>query len=128
MTNEELIQYGINWDKALESRGDEPMSEARQFLASAIQAIEAQRWIFVKERHPEKDGEYLLWSEEFGAFVGNYDSCDEKFGYWNNIYDDETFGYVDSEFIEYQDILAWRELPSPYREGEQDAKNNTDND
>jgi len=40
MTNEEAIEYGKEWDAALESRGDTPFSEARQFLNLAIKALE----------------------------------------------------------------------------------------
>lgn len=40
MTNEEAIEYGKKWDEAIESRGDTPFSEARQFLRLAIKALE----------------------------------------------------------------------------------------
>ena len=40
MTNKEAIEYGKKWDEALESRGDTPFSEARQFLSLAIKALE----------------------------------------------------------------------------------------
>lgn len=40
MTNAEAIEYGKKWDKAIESRGDTPFSEARQFLCLAIKALE----------------------------------------------------------------------------------------
>ena len=109
MTNEELIQYGINWDKALESRGDEPMSEARQFLVSAIQALESQRWIPCKEKLADKEvlccdihGEYLV-----GYVFEHTDSVETGFAAES----DETFMY---------DCIAWMPLPQPYKEGEAD--------
>jgi len=40
MTRAEAIEYGKKWDKAIESRGDTPFSEARQFLNLAIKALE----------------------------------------------------------------------------------------
>lgn len=40
MTNKEAIEYGKKWDEAIESRGDTPFSEARQFLSLAIDALE----------------------------------------------------------------------------------------
>lgn len=40
MTNKEAIEYGKKWDEAIESRGDTPFSEARQFLNLAIKALE----------------------------------------------------------------------------------------
>ena len=43
MTNKEAIEYGEKWDKAIESRGDTPFSEARQFLNLAIKALEKDK-------------------------------------------------------------------------------------
>lgn len=43
MTIKEAIEYGKRWDKAIESRGDTPFSEARQFLNLAIKALMAYR-------------------------------------------------------------------------------------
>lgn len=40
MTNTEAIKYGKKWDEAIESRGDTPYSEARQFLSLAIKALD----------------------------------------------------------------------------------------
>lgn len=39
MTYKEAIEYGKKWDAAIESRGDTPFSEARQFLNLAIKAL-----------------------------------------------------------------------------------------
>ena len=50
MTNKEAIEYGKEWDEAIESRGDTPFSEARQFLNLAIMALEHEvYWEDVKE-------------------------------------------------------------------------------
>ena len=104
MTNEELIQYGINWDKALESRGDEPMSEARQFLASAIQALESQQWIPCSERLPSEEGKYLVTMYSGGMY--------EVDTSWFWIYDEGETDWNDFG------VIAWREVPQPYREGD----------
>lgn len=40
MTKKEAIEYGKKWDEAIESRGDTPFSEARQFLSLAIKALD----------------------------------------------------------------------------------------
>lgn len=79
-----------------------------------------QRWIPVSERLPEEDGEYLLWGkviedEENYIFIGDYDSCAEAFGYWQNYYDPSTLGYVDGELLEYASVIAWMPLPKPYK-------------
>ena len=83
-----------------------------------------QKWIPVSERLPEEDGEYLLWGkiceddENNYCFIGEYDSCAEKFGDWREYHDSSTLGFLDSELIEYHKVLAWMPLPEPYKEGE----------
>lgn len=42
------------------------------------------------------------------------------FGFWNDIYDEHTLGFVDSEFktneeLGYEKVIAWQPLPEPYR-------------
>lgn len=52
MTREEAIEYGREWYKAIESRGDSAQSDALTFLAwanLALQSVKAGKWI-------EKDG------------------------------------------------------------------------
>lgn len=49
MTNKEAIEYGKKWDEAIESRGDTPFSEARQFLSLAIKALRRADCIYVKD-------------------------------------------------------------------------------
>ena len=39
MTTKQAIEYGKQWDAAIASRGDTPMSDARQFLSIALAAI-----------------------------------------------------------------------------------------
>lgn len=82
-----------------------------------------QRWIPVSERLPEEDGEYLLYGkviedEENYIFIGDYDSCAETFGYWQDYYDPSTLGYVDGELNEYASVIAWMPLPEPHKEGD----------
>ena len=79
-------------------------------------------WIPVSKRLPDKDGDYLLWGKVCEdedityCFIGNYDSCGQSFGVWQDYYDRNTLGFLDSEFIEYDTVLAWQPLPEPYRE------------
>lgn len=58
MTNKEAIEYGKKWDEAIESRGDTPFSEARQFLSLAIKALEivndVNHKIYRNENCPQK--------------------------------------------------------------------------
>lgn len=80
-----------------------------------------QSWLPVSEKLPEESGNYLLYGkvvdyEENCVFIGEYDSDYEKFGYEENIYDSETLGFLDSEFCEYNKVIAWQPLPKPYEE------------
>lgn len=54
MTYKEAIEYGKGWDEAIESRGDTPFSEARQFLNLAVKALE-----FIEENYPKTFIDYL---------------------------------------------------------------------
>ncbi|MDT3387720.1 MAG: DUF551 domain-containing protein [Bacteroidota bacterium] len=85
------------------------------------------RWFPVSERLPDKEGTYLLWGrlfddEEYYCFIGDYDEGCERFGYWQEQFDPHTLGCLGSEFYEYECVLAWQELPKPYRENKEDKK------
>lgn len=62
MTNKEAIEYGKKWDEAIESRGDTPFSEARQFLNLAINALGEEdntptgKWIPEEETYTDLSG------------------------------------------------------------------------
>ena len=82
------------------------------------------RWIPASERLPEKDGDYLLFGKVVEddtehTFIGMYDACAEEFGYWEDYYDKNSLGFLDSELIEYNKVIAWMPLPKPYREVEE---------
>lgn len=87
----------------------------------AIKTLEQEpRWIPVSEKLPEEDGEYLLFGkiyedEENYVFIGEYDSCGEQFGIWQEQFDRRTLGCLGSEFFEYSSVIAWQPLPQPYR-------------
>lgn len=86
----------------------------------AIELLEQIRWISVSEKLPEKDGDYLLFGKVVednteDIFIGMYDACAEKFGYWEDYYDRNTLGFLDSELIEYNKVIAWMPLPKPYK-------------
>ena len=86
----------------------------------AIELLEQTRWIPVSERLPESDGDYFLFGKMVeddteNIFIGMYDACAEKFGYWEDYYDRNTLGFLDSELIEYNKVIAWMPLPEPYK-------------
>lgn len=68
-------------------------------------------YMCVVENHEEDPPMYLQYSE----YVG--------FGLWNNVFDAHSLGFVDSYFstneeLGYEKVIAWRELPEPYKEGD----------
>lgn len=83
---------------------------------------ENEKWIPVKERLPENDGDYLLFgrideSEEYYKFIGTFDAGAEEFGIWQECFDYNTLGCIGSEFYEYDEVLAWMPLPDDYKKG-----------
>lgn len=92
----------------------------KERLLNALDIAEKRKWIPVTERLPEEDGEYLLFGkidedEENYLFIGEYDSCGEQFGIWQEQYDRSTLGCLGSEFFEYASVKAWMPLPEPYK-------------
>lgn len=62
------------------------------------------------ENHEDDPPMFCQYEEEYG------------FGFWNDIYDEHTLGFVDSEFktneeLGYEKVIAWMPLPKPYKEG-----------
>lgn len=86
---------------------------------------ENKKWIPVKERLPETDGDYLLFGkiddfdDEYYKFIGEFDSAAEKFGICRDCFDPNTLGCLGSEFYEYGEVLAWMPLPDDYKEGKE---------
>lgn len=62
------------------------------------------------ENHEDDPPMFCQYEEEYG------------FGFWNDIFDEHTLGFVDSEFktneeLGYEKVIAWMPLPEPYKEG-----------
>lgn len=76
-------------------------------------------WISVNEQLPKEDGDYLLYGkidevENDYYFIGSYDSCSEKFGWWEQQFDPSTLGCLGEEFFEYAKVYAWMPIPKFY--------------
>ena len=109
---------GMRYKGILEDKDYKRLCHALD-LEKAEQEQKSGKWISVSERLPEKDGEYLLFGkidkdEENYIFVGDYDSCGEQFGIWQEQYDRSTLGCIGSEFYEYASVIAWMPLPESY--------------
>ena len=66
------------------------------------------------ENHLEDPPMFCQYEEEYG------------FGFWNDIYDPVTLGFVDSEFstmdeLGYEKVLYWMPMIEPPEEEEEDA-------
>ena len=67
-------------------------------------------YMCIVENHEEDLPMFCQYEEEYG------------FGFWHDIYNDETLGFVDTEFrtneeLGYEKVIAWQPLPEPYKEG-----------
>ena len=65
-------------------------------------------YMCIVENHEEDLPMFCQYEEECG------------FGYWHDIYDEHTLGFVDSEFrtneeLGYEKVIAWQPLPEPYQ-------------
>ena len=65
-------------------------------------------YMCIVENHEEDLPMYCQYVEDIG------------FGFWHDIYDEHTLGFVDSEFktneeLGYEKVVAWMALPEPYR-------------
>ena len=77
------------------------------------------KWVPCSERLPEESGEYLVWydcgGDMEGCCVENFDAGVGAFGRWCDEYDEHTLGFLDSEFIYFDEAVAWMPLPEPYK-------------
>ena len=82
------------------------------------------KWIPVSERLPEDyDNRFYMCivenHEEDLPMFCQYTE-DYGFGYWDDIYDEDSLGFLDSEFktndeLGYEKVIAWQHLPQSYK-------------
>lgn len=84
------------------------------------------RWIPCSERLPEDCDNrfYMCVVENHEEDLPMYCQYEEGigFGFWNDVFDEHTLGFVDSYFraneeLGYETVIAWMPLPEPYKEG-----------
>ena len=125
MTNQEAIEFLKNMiDREAigfvcpEREGDVAIWQYHvEALQMAISALQAQEWIPVKERLPEEDhwlgGSGKQFSDEVLISITNREDADA----WSDI--SQTIdGEWGLELPRYCKITAWKPLPEPYREEE----------
>ena len=88
-----------------------------------------KRWIPCSEKLPEKDGYYLVWyfvdENRQGYEVSNFNTNigeNGEFGYWQDYYDNHILGFLGSEWVEFETVVAWQHLPEPYEVKENENK------
>lgn len=95
------------------------MKELIEEQPSVTDTNVGSKWIPCSYRLPEESGEYLVWydcgEDMEGCCVENFDAGVGAFGRWCDEYDAHTLGFLDSEFIYFDEAVAWMPLPEPYK-------------
>lgn len=91
-------------------------------IGMGIHALKETQWIPCSERMPDDDDfrDYLVLVENHIEEAPMICQCDLEygFGYYKDIYDPVTLGYVDSEFsaldeLGYEKAMYWMQMPEP---------------
>ena len=74
--------------------------------------VDNRFFMCIVENHEEDLPMFCQYEEEYG------------FGFWHDIFNEETLGFVDTEFktneeLGYEKVIAWMPLPEPYRPKEE---------
>lgn len=69
--------------------------------------VDNRFFMCIVENHEEDLPMFCQYEEEYG------------FGFWHDIFNEETLGFVDTEFktneeLGYEKVIAWMPLPEPY--------------
>lgn len=77
------------------------------------------RWIPVEDALPEKDGEYLVFTEYEDVFKCTFDSNEEnKWGFEQDYRDPDTLGWAGTTWTAVETVTHWMPLPEPPKEDE----------
>ena len=113
MNNQQAIDRLL---KHLEWGWSEETAEA---IKMGIHALEENKWIPCSERMPEDDDyrDYLVLVENHIGDTPMICQCNPEygFGYYKDIYDPVTLGYVDTEFstldeLGYEKAMYWMQM------------------
>lgn len=96
--------------------------ETVEAIEMGIHALEETKWIPCSERMPDDDDyrDYLVLVENHIGDTPMICQCNPEygFGYYKDIYDPVTLGYVDTEFstldeLGYEKAMYWMQMPEP---------------
>lgn len=100
-------------------------SRRKQYQIGYEDGKKDKDWISVEDRLPEDDDMRFYMCivenhEEDLPMFCQYDS-EYGFGFWHDIYDSTSLGFVDTVFktndeLGYEKVVAWQPLPEPYKE------------
>ena len=100
-------------------------SRRKQYQIGYEDGKKDKDWISVEDRLPEDDDMRFYMCivenhEEDLPMFCQYDS-EYGFGFWDDIYDSTSLGFVDTVFktndeLGYEKVVAWQPLPEPYKE------------
>lgn len=116
MNNKQAIDRLV---KHLECGWSEETAEA---IKMGIHALKETKWIPCSERMPDDDDyrDYLVLVENHIGDAPMICQCNPEygFGYYKDIYDPVTLGYVDTEFstldeLGYEKAMYWMQMPEP---------------
>lgn len=108
------LAYVIEW-----------LNECFEFCGKTKVASDNGGWIPVKERLPEDDDMrfYMCIAKNHEEDLPMFCQYDREygFGFWHDIYDSTSLGFVDTVFktndeLGYEKVVAWQPLPEPYKE------------
>lgn len=116
----ELCEHRDFTSEMQSMRGHNILQDAKKIVQEVAKEYNGG-WIPCSERLPKEDGSYLVQSvfeEEVHFYDQYYDSGCEAFGTYRDYYDENTLGFLDSEFVKDEYVIAWQPLPEPFKESD----------
>ncbi len=117
------FRFTITGDPSQSTVVRECKESFRRMIDEQSTVYEASDWIPVEEKLPEEDDIrfYMCIVENHEEDLPMFCQYNELygFGFWQDIYDSVTLGFVDTEFktndeLGYEKVIAWQPLPEPY--------------
>lgn len=103
----------------------------RQWVEIILRDHDAHRWIPCGERFPDDadDRFYMCVVENHEEDPPMFCQYEEEygFGFWRNIFDPVSLGFVDSEFqtneeLGYEKVIAWMQLPESHDPADEELR------
>ena len=92
------------------------LDSAIEAMESAANDISANKWVSCEDYLPNKDGFYLVYTDEENMFDCYFDSgIDDgsKFGYWKQYFNPSSLGWDGEDWDPIEGVIYWRPCVSP---------------